>query len=260
MAARASKAEVFGASWWAERLRLSCDLITSGTRSTTARTYVRQGRVLSWHLKPGQITAQVQGTEAWPYEVRIDFTVVDPNVTDAMATWFQEHRALALGILGGELPEAVELRLNELSASLFPLMGKNGWLPAEPVCGCSCFDFSHACKHAMAVIYTLCRDLDTQPLLLLKLRGLPLDDWLAVSVTQNLLAGPATPPGYYRSGDGWQDPSPLSPGVDPLTMLRALGPAPIRAGRKSINEPLAEAYQILASKAGDWLSRLAGRD
>ena len=258
MAIKGKQAEVFGESWWAERLRLSCEAKTSGTRATSARTYVRQGRVLSWQLSPGLITAQVQGKEAWPYEVNIEFTVAKPVLADGMAVWFQENRALALSILGGDLSEIVERALNERMGSLFPQPARPGRVPVEPRCDCTCFDMSHACKHAMAVIYTLCRELDTQPLLLLKLRGLPLDDWLAVPVTQTLLVGPETPPGYYRSGDGWQDPSPLSPDVDPLTMLRALGPAPIKAGRTTVDAPLSEAYRIVAGEAGEWLKRLEG--
>jgi uncharacterized Zn finger protein len=257
MAAKVTKAEVYGESWWAERLRLHCEQKTSGTRATSARTYVRQGRVLAWELGPGRITAEVQGKEVWPYEVTIEFDTFEPDVVDAMARWLQTERAIALGILGGELAEAVELQLNELNTSLFPKPGKPGRIPSQPICDCSCFDFSYACRHAMAVIYTLCRELDARPLLLLQWRGLPVDEWLAASVTQTLLPGPETPPGYYRGGDGWLDPLPLRATVDPLAMLRKLGPAPITAGRTTVDVPLAEAFGILATEATHWLTRLA---
>jgi uncharacterized Zn finger protein len=131
-------------------------------RLPRGRSYVRQGAVLDLQLSPGEVRAQVMGSELYAIKVRIE-----PLKPEA---WQRIRKACAGGIastielLQGRLSEAVMTVITKPGEGLFPE-------PSEIKLDCSCPDWADMCKHVAAVLYGVGVRLDEQPQLLFTLRG-----------------------------------------------------------------------------------------
>lgn len=153
-------------NWWARRWSSSLDGIHVGRRVGHGRTYARQGRVIELELEKGAATAMVQGSRDAPYLVRMHFGLL------SAADWKQVLRALGEdielggGLFRGEFPPGAEEAFTGLELSLFP--SGQGDLKAA----CSCPDQANPCKHVAAVFYALGEEIDRDPFLLFRLRGL----------------------------------------------------------------------------------------
>jgi len=80
---------------------------------------------------------------------------------------------LVAGLLAGELPQELEAALASAGVGLLPES------TADVDFDCSCLDWGWPCKHAAALVYLLAERLDDDPLQLLALRGLELEQLLA---------------------------------------------------------------------------------
>ena len=58
-------------TWWSERFIEVLESLGVGSRLQRGRAYARKGQVIDLTVAPGSVTAQVQGTRARPYRVRI---------------------------------------------------------------------------------------------------------------------------------------------------------------------------------------------
>ena len=77
-------------------------------------------------------------------------------------------------MIGGELPPEVEQCFAQAGAPLFPQIRN------DLVTRCSCPDSSNPCKHIAAVYYILAEEFDRDPFLLLALRGVSRDQFVAL--------------------------------------------------------------------------------
>jgi uncharacterized Zn finger protein len=161
-----SKRGRFGESWWAKRWIEVLESFDIGARLGRARSYARNGQVLSIDVEKGAVTAEVQGSRPDPYEVRIDLRVL------SAADWKKLVKSLAgqalytAKLLAGEMPQDIEKAFSDAGLSLFPERLK------DLVTDCSCPDWSNPCKHIAAVYYLLGEEFDRDPFLLFRLRGL----------------------------------------------------------------------------------------
>ncbi len=156
----------FGTTWWglawvdALETRARLDL----NRLPRGRGYARRGTVTDLAIRPGSITARVQGSRATPYTV----TVAVPTFTGAQWDRVMDAIAAQLGraaaLLDGEL--APELAADVASTGLDLLPGAGEVRPR-----CSCPDYADPCKHSAAVCYLVADALDADPFALLLLRG-----------------------------------------------------------------------------------------
>ncbi|MGH3633250.1 MAG: SWIM zinc finger family protein, partial [Mycobacterium sp.] len=64
-------------TWWSERFIEVLEDIGIGNRLQRGRNYARKGQVISMDVGPGSVTAQVQGSRARPYRVRIGIAAFD---------------------------------------------------------------------------------------------------------------------------------------------------------------------------------------
>lgn len=164
----------FGLTWWGKRWIGALEALGAvyANRLPRGRTYARQGRVTNLTVRPGRVTAQVQGRRARPYRV----TVTLPTFDDT--TWDNVLRALAgevrhtADLLDGRMPDDVDDVLRTCGVSLFP--GAR-----ELSTSCSCPDTANPCKHVAAVHYMLAQTFDDDPFLLPQLRGRSRDQLLA---------------------------------------------------------------------------------
>ncbi|HEY1624777.1 MAG TPA: SWIM zinc finger family protein [Streptosporangiaceae bacterium] len=167
-----SKRGAIAQTWWSERFIAVLEDIGLGNRLQRGRTYARKGQVITLHVDAGAVTAQVQGSRARPYRVRIGVTAF------GKAQWAKLEHQLAgnawylAKLLAGEMPDDIEDVFTDLGLPLFPASA------AELSLDCSCPDWEVPCKHLAATFYLLAESFDDDPFRILAWRGRPREDLL----------------------------------------------------------------------------------
>lgn len=171
LAAR-SKRGAIAQTWWSERFIAVLEDIGMGNRLQRGRSYARKGQIVTLDVDVGSVSAQVQGSRARPYRVRIGLTPY------GKAEWAKLERELAdnawylAKLLAGEMPEDIEEVFTGLGLSLFPAgLG-------ELALDCSCPDREVPCKHLAATFYLLAESFDDDPFRILAWRGRSRDELL----------------------------------------------------------------------------------
>jgi uncharacterized Zn finger protein len=160
-------------TWWSGRFVAVLEDIGLGSRLQRGRTYARKGQVISLDVGAGAVTAQVQGSRARPYRVRIGITAF------GKPEWAKLERALARSawysakLLAGEMPDDIEEVFAGQGLSLFPDAAQ------ELSMDCSCPDWEVPCKHIAAAFYLLAEAFDEDPFTILAWRGRDREDLLA---------------------------------------------------------------------------------
>ncbi|MDN5797831.1 MAG: SWIM zinc finger family protein [Intrasporangium sp.] len=158
--------------WWSERFVAVLEGIGMGGRLQRGRTYARKGQVVSLDLDVGAVTAQVQGSRARPYRVRIGVAAF------GKAEWAQVERELAdnawylAKLLAGEMPDDIEDVFADVGIALFPTSASDLSLD------CTCPDWEVPCKHVAATFYLLAESFDDDPFRILAWRGRGREDLL----------------------------------------------------------------------------------
>jgi uncharacterized Zn finger protein len=189
--ARSRRGDI-GETWWSHRFLALLESLGIGGRLDRGRAYARKGQVLSLEVEPGRVSAEVQGSRARPYRVRIGLRRLSEadwrRAEDAMVS-----RASFLAmLLAGGMPDDIEEAFAGGADGLFPSSGHE----LEPEC--SCPDWARPCKHVAAVYYLLAEAFDDDPFLILTWRGRPREQLL-----HNL-----------RALRGSAPPAPTGPGDD----------------------------------------------
>lgn len=160
-------------TWWSRRFVTVLEDIGLGSRLQRGRSYARKGQVISLDVAAGMVTAQVQGSRARPYRVRIGITAF------GKPGWAKLERALAASawysakLLAGEMPEDIEELFAAQGLPLFPAAAR------ELSMDCSCPDWEVPCKHIAAAFYLLAEAFDDDPFTILAWRGRDREDLLA---------------------------------------------------------------------------------
>lgn len=168
-----SKRGAFASSWWGRRWIEVLEGFGLGARLQRGRRYARQGQVLTLEVEVGAVTATVQGSRAEPYRVDIHLPPI------AAARWDRVMERLAADVrvgarlLAGEMPPEVEDVAVDADVRLFPERLH------DLETSCSCPDWSNPCKHIAAVHYLLAEELDRDPFLLFRLRGMDRESFTA---------------------------------------------------------------------------------
>ncbi len=175
----------FGKNWWAQRWVNVIEALDLGGRLARGRVYARRGQVLSIDIKEGAIAAQVQGSRAMPYKVKIQVRTIPMEKWIALSRTVFNQALVAAKLLAGEMPQDIEKLFVKEKLSLFP---KN---MDEFVTDCSCPDYSNPCKHIASVYYLLGEEFDRDPFLIFRMRGLSKDKLLDLitGVDRNLPLG-----------------------------------------------------------------------
>ncbi|WP_066343070.1 SNF2-related protein [Azohydromonas lata] len=162
----------YGNTWWGEQWLQALAQIDYDNRLPRGRTYANRGAVRDLKMHEGSVRAHVQGSRPKPYVVDIHV----PQVAAADAVRLAERLAADPGLiarlLNRELDPAVLKEATSLGIQVFPRRWKD--LQME----CSCPDWAVPCKHLAAVIYLLSREIDADPYLVFKLRGIDLQTLL----------------------------------------------------------------------------------
>jgi uncharacterized Zn finger protein len=175
-------------TWWGRRWLAALERRRIGARLGRGRHYASAGQVSELKLRPGELTARVQGAAPEAYRVTVRVRIADRRARERLTPVLRDRPLLLARLLVRDMPRTIETLFREAGAPLFP----------EDVhdlsTACTCPDWANPCKHVAAVYLLFAEALDRDPALLLALRGLPCDALLgtdAVSV-------PAAPPAAGR--------------------------------------------------------------
>ena len=250
IAVRAKRGKI-GERWWSRRFVDVLENICDGGRLARGRAYARKGQVMDFALRPGRVTARVQGSRPRPYEVTVEIAAFDEAQWTAVTEALGAQALYRAALLAGEMPhEIVEL----FAAQELPLF------PDRLDIRCSCPDWGVPCKHGSAVLYVLAEAFDDDPFLVLAWRGRDRDRLLdALRGTPEPLAAidPLAvddEPLESRLADFYspaislsrlrERPSRLA--TPPELLLRALDPPPVRVRHIPLADLLRPAYRALA--------------
>jgi len=137
-----------------------------GDRLDRGRTYANTGRVLSLALGSGRALATVEGNFRPSYRVEISFPPLEE--AEQVYKMIRADPPLLACIAAGELPETFLQKLKEQGIDLVP----RRWSDMRRFC--SCPDESDPCKHMAALYYIIAREIDSDPHVLFRLRGMDL--------------------------------------------------------------------------------------
>ena len=222
---------VFGTTWWGrawvEALEDSASLDPS--RLARGRSYARNGNVGPLDIQSGFVSARVQGKHGRYYRTDVAVKALAPAEWDQIADAIAAKAGHAAALLDGELHPRIVDDATALDIRLLP--GPGDLRP-----DCSCPDWAEPCKHAAAVCYLVADELDRDPFLLFRLRGMGRSDLMAMIRSRRSSASDARPadePGSDALGvlaeDAWRDrpwDAPLAP--VPEVVVAALGSLPPR--------------------------------
>jgi uncharacterized Zn finger protein len=171
-------------TWWGKCWNSNLERYADySNRIGRGRSYVRHRAVLDLQLKPGSVTALVQGSEVQPYRVAITVDTLSANHWSTIRTACTGCFDSLSELLAGTFPQALKDLFFAKGAGLFPS-------PREIHFDCSCPDWASMCKHVAAALYGVGARVDEDPSLFFRLRGIAMDDIITQAVsdtTQTLL-------------------------------------------------------------------------
>ena len=157
----------YGVTPWGRWFIDVLDSYRMGERLERGRRYANAGRVLSLEFSGGRAIAKVEGNYSPFYKVSIGF----PPLEEAEQVYklIENDPPLLAQIAAGELPEAFLQKLKKKGINLIP----KRWQEMKRTC--SCPDYGDPCKHMAALYYIIAREIDSDPHVLFRLRGMDIE-------------------------------------------------------------------------------------
>jgi uncharacterized Zn finger protein len=171
----------FAESWWGDAwVRALEESALEAGRLSRGRAYARGGYVDAITVMPGRVTAPVHGTRPRPYLTTLRLPTLTDREWNGFLDAVSARPAHIAALLDKEMPHQLAEAAHEAGVRLLPGHGE-----LRP--SCSCPDIGHPCKHAAALCYQTARFLDSDPFVLLLLRGRDEDELLDELSRRNAL-------------------------------------------------------------------------
>jgi len=169
----------YGITPWGNWFINVLDSYDMGARLTRGRTYANTGKVLSLELNEGWAVAKVKGNYLPFYRVEIKF----PPLKEAEKVYkmIEGDPPLLARIAAGELPESFLQKLIDKNINLIP----RRWRDMKRLCTCP--DDGDPCKHMAALYYIIAREIDADPHVLFRLRGMDLATRFGEAVVHHVM-------------------------------------------------------------------------
>jgi uncharacterized Zn finger protein/superfamily II DNA or RNA helicase len=172
MAARTS----FGKTWWGNAWVEAMERIDHNTnRLPRGKRYANGGNVTKINIEGDQIKAKVQGSRRKPYDIVIALRKFTPEQQGMIKSALSENPAIASALALGNLPQEILDLFSNRRLNLLP----NSW--QDLAANCSCPDWANPCKHLAAVYYIIANEIDKDPFLLFRLRGLQAEELMTAA-------------------------------------------------------------------------------
>ena len=157
--------QVENRQWWVERWLELLDSYRFKKRLERARSYAREGHVLSIEFENSQVLATVQGSEVEPYQVSLKLDPFNDEDWHYVVTTLAEKAIYSAQLLAGQMPESIEKVFIKNGLNLFPFN------LSDIRSHCSCPDKANPCKHIGAIYYQLADRFSEDPFVIFQLRG-----------------------------------------------------------------------------------------
>ncbi|MEU0146801.1 SWIM zinc finger family protein [Streptomyces sp. NPDC006288] len=155
----------FADTWWG---RAWVDALESlsmdGARLARGRAYADGGHVAAVTVTPGRVIAYVHGSRPRPYRAELHLRSFSASDWDTLLDAVAAKPGHLSALLDKEMPHSLVETAGELGIRLLPTAGD-----LDP--DCSCPDRGRPCKHVAALCYQTARLLDSDPFVLLLMRG-----------------------------------------------------------------------------------------
>jgi uncharacterized Zn finger protein len=165
------RSTVRATTWWGKAWVRAVDEAAYAEADLVAgRGLARAGHVGQIATEPGRFVAAVEDRRGlWTVEGTVP--VLDPADVAALVETVAAESGRIAALLAGELPHGLVEHAEEAGVELLPYGGELG-------SSCTCDHWADPCVHALAVLQQLAWLVDTDPFVLLQLRGLPRDELL----------------------------------------------------------------------------------
>lgn len=163
---------------WAKQWINYIESLSMGARLGRGRAYAISGQVFDLEIGAGIVRGKVQGASSKPYICTFECeTVSDKEKKEIVENLRKRPMAIAQ-LLVHNLPESIQLIFRSAGYPLLPTL-ENPLLPQ-----CSCPDETCHCKHIAALLFILGEAVEQNPMLLLQMRGITIEDILGEETTQ----------------------------------------------------------------------------
>ncbi|MGU3291147.1 SWIM zinc finger family protein [Williamsia sp. M5A3_1d] len=155
----------YGLTAWSRAVLAVIDRPEDTRRVTKARGYFRDRTILDVRVRPGMVTALVQGSQVEPFETSLTMRTVEPDTVVAL---LREKGATEdlLAVARGEQPRT-------LGSLVLPTE------PADVRGDCNCPDDEPRCIHVLALGYEMAARIDKTPSVALTMMGAEIATLLA---------------------------------------------------------------------------------
>lgn len=160
----------YGTTWWGRRWLEAFSAIDHENKIPRGKTYANTGRVLDIEKDPSRhtVSSKVEGHYSPFYHVKLTLTPFTDEEKDRIMAAVMSSPLLLAKLAARELAPELEDELGKLGISIFP----KKW--SELKMRCDCPDTAVPCKHISALIYMMSKDIDADPFIIFRLRGLDL--------------------------------------------------------------------------------------
>ncbi|MDR1375507.1 MAG: SWIM zinc finger family protein [Holosporaceae bacterium] len=174
------KGRKIATTWWGIAWNKNLESYAQlANRIDRGSAYVKNGFVLDLQINEGEISALVYGSKL--YEIKIRISKLSDNNWSKIQEKCSKRIDSIAALAEGNFPREFSEFFMKQGDGLFPS-------PKEIKMDCSCPDSSPGwmCKHVAAVLYGVGARLDTDPLLLFKLRGIDPSELIKKSVDEKM--------------------------------------------------------------------------
>lgn len=166
-------------TWWGKEWNKNLERYADySNRIGRGRSYVRHRAVLDLKIRPGKVTALVQGSHSKPYEITISIKPIPKNKWNALIKGAKGKMDSLQHLLAGKFPKELTTLFTHMGDGLFPS-------PKDISFDCSCPDWASMCKHVAAALYGIGARLDENPGLFFTLRKVDMNDLISETVRQS---------------------------------------------------------------------------
>ena len=168
----------FSRTWWGKKFIEALEQFSDEGRLSRGRGYAKNGKVASFGIQDGIVSATVRGSvnpyfgvyKEPLYLTTIEFQSISAAKWAAAIALIASRASLISRLLLNEIPDNIEDSFKALELNFLP-GGKKDF-----TAHCSCPDYGNPCKHIAGVYYLVAAELDRDPFLLFELRGLSRED------------------------------------------------------------------------------------
>ena len=165
-------------TWWGEKWLDALKGVYYTNRIDRGKTYANTGRVYDILINDNLALAKVRGNYKSFYNVSVEFKQFSQTEKNIIIRTVYENPSIMSALLNRRLPEEVHELLKDEGVDVFPSSHK------DMNTHCNCPDYATICKHIAGLVYMIALEIDKDPFLIFKLRGLDLLDALNLEIEE----------------------------------------------------------------------------